>query len=158
MKLSVKYFNFSIGEILVCPNSFHNTSQPYGLPSTMSYLATSARTLRPHVNICVLELQLFPDSPGGFCFTSSSTNSQQAEARRKAWKHLNVFLCSFQNGFKYCINKSPAQCRKDHGIDDLRGKKWSKVCATLKHKTCACEMLGALSWPVSHWSQGNVFM
>lgn len=41
--ISVKYFNFSIGEILVCLNSLHNFSQPTLLPSTMSCLANPAK-------------------------------------------------------------------------------------------------------------------
>lgn len=133
------------------------------LPSPLGFLP-SCPILQPLLELFILVWTSASwnyncsQTPWGFCFTSSSTNSQQAEARRKAWKHLNVFLCSFHNDFKYCINKSPTQCRKDHGIEGLGGKKWSKVCATLKHKTCACETLGTSSWLVSPWSQGHAFV
>lgn len=116
---SVTYFNSSIGEILVCLYSLY---QPPEFPSTMSCLATPARASHVHVNTWFLKLQLFLDSPSGFCLHYHLQNPSRlslGEKPESIWK-------SFYGPFKLALNiasiKEPFTFGKEYGIEELGRK------------------------------------
>lgn len=113
---SVQYFNFSLSGILLCPNSLHV------LPSTMIYLSAPARALYLHVKVCILKLQLLPDSLWGFCFMFSSTNCSCMKPGEKPESIWMLFYGPFKITLNIASIKALQSMRKIMALKNCEGK------------------------------------
>lgn len=146
---SIKYFNFSIGEILVSPNSLHNLSQHCVLPSTMSCLTTPASScehLHPKTAIAPRLSE-----------ASALCSHPQTPSRLKPGEEPESIWMSFYGPFKIALNIASIKALHNVGKSVVL-KHWEGKNGVSFVQICACEELGISSWPVSHWSQGNVYV